>query len=91
MGASKRVAEITLQALSAENQKHEIGYGRFGNVLGSSGSVVLSLENRSKMVDHWPLPIQRSHGTLIIPEAELVIQAGAMASEGVFIGYGYTG
>ena len=41
MGASKRVAEIILQALSAENQKNtKLAMVRFGNVLGSSGSVV---------------------------------------------------
>ena len=34
MGASKRVAEITLQALSAENQKHEIGYGEIWQCFG---------------------------------------------------------
>ena len=41
MGASKRVAEITLQALSAENQKHEIGYGEIWQCFGFVGSPVV--------------------------------------------------
>ena len=49
MGASKRVAEITLQALSAENQKNtKLAMVRFGNVLGSSGSVVLKFREQIK-------------------------------------------
>ena len=87
MGASKRVAEIILQALSAENQKNtKLAMVRFGNVLGSSGSVVPKF--REQIKNGGPVTITDPEITryfMTIPEAaELVIQAGAMASEGRF-------
>ena len=85
MGASKRVAEIILQALSAENQKNtKLAMVRFGNVLGSSGSV--DPKFREQIKNGGPVTITDPEITryfMTIPEAaELVIQAGAMASGG---------
>jgi len=89
MGASKRLAELVLQAHAAEE-----GVGtvftmvRFGNVLDSSGSVVRLFRKQIKAGG----PVTVTHPEIIryfmsIPEAaELVIQAGAMATGGeVFV------
>ncbi len=46
MGASKRMAELCLQALAAEPDKTRFSMVRFGNVLGSSGSVVPLFEKQ---------------------------------------------
>ena len=48
MGASKRLAEIILQALAAENPAINFSIVRFGNVLGSSGSVVPKFREQIK-------------------------------------------
>ncbi|WP_318478719.1 polysaccharide biosynthesis protein [Photobacterium leiognathi] len=88
MGASKRMAELVLQALADRQSKTTFTMVRFGNVLGSSGSVVpLFKEQISK---GGPLTV--THPDIIryfmlIPEAaQLVIQAGAMAKNGqVFV------
>ncbi len=88
MGASKRLAEMVLQA-HAENVKHKRGQTRFsmvrfGNVLGSSGSVVPLFRQQIKSCG----PITLTHADvtryfMTIPEAaQLVIQAGAMATGG---------
>jgi FlaA1/EpsC-like NDP-sugar epimerase len=88
MGTSKRIAELSLQALAAEKSKTRFSMVRFGNVLGSSGSVVPLF--RAQIKAGGPITITHEEVTryfMTIPEAaQLVIQAGAMASGGdVFI------
>jgi FlaA1/EpsC-like NDP-sugar epimerase len=92
MGASKRLAEMVLQALSENALQHQVqtrlSMVRFGNVLGSSGSVVPLFRRQIK--EGGPITVTHPEVTryfMTIPEAaELVIQAGAMAEGGdVFV------
>ncbi len=88
MGASKRLAEIALQALAAVHAETRFSMVRFGNVLGSSGSVVPRF--RQQIRDGGPITLTHPEATryfMTIPEAaQLVIQAGAMAKGGdVFV------
>ncbi|WP_412481235.1 polysaccharide biosynthesis protein [Azonexus sp. IMCC34839] len=88
MGASKRLAEMALQALAARNPGTKFSMVRFGNVLGSSGSVVPKF--RQQIRDGGPITLTHPEVTryfMTIPEAaQLVIQAGAMAKGGdVFV------
>jgi FlaA1/EpsC-like NDP-sugar epimerase len=92
MGASKRVCELVLQALAASvaksGGKTRFSMVRFGNVLGSSGSVVPRFKEQIEKGG----PVTLTHRKITryfmtIPEAaQLVIQAGAMAQGGeVFV------
>ncbi len=88
MGASKRLAELVLQALAQDGAATIFTMVRFGNVLDSSGSVVRLFRNQIKAGG----PVTVTHPEVIryfmsIPEAaQLVIQAGAMATGGeVFV------
>mgnify|MGYP000196244403 CR=1 FL=1 len=88
MGASKRLAEMVLQALSGVGSGTKFSMVRFGNVLGSSGSVVPKF--RQQIRDGGPITLTHLEITryfMTIPEAaQLVIQAGAMAQGGdVFV------
>ncbi|MGL4485655.1 MAG: polysaccharide biosynthesis protein [Yersinia sp. (in: enterobacteria)] len=88
MGVTKRLAEIVLQALSKEQSRTKFCMVRFGNVLGSSGSVVPLF--KKQIAEGGPITL--THKDIIryfmtIPEAaQLVIQAGAMGQGGdVFV------
>ena len=88
MGATKRSAELVLQALSANQTGTKFSMVRFGNVLGSSGSVIPLFKQQIKVGG----PITVTNKDIIryfmtISEAvELVIQAGAMGTGGdVFV------
>lgn len=89
MGASKRLAELVLQALAQRTQGGTcFSMVRFGNVLGSSGSVVPLF--RQQIRDGGPITLTHADITryfMTIPEAaQLVIQSSAMASGGdVFV------
>jgi FlaA1/EpsC-like NDP-sugar epimerase len=88
MGASKRLAEMVLQAMSACSAGTRFSMVRFGNVLGSSGSVVPKF--RQQIREGGPITLTHPEVTryfmTIAEAAQLVIQAGAMAKGGdVFV------
>jgi FlaA1/EpsC-like NDP-sugar epimerase len=84
MGASKRLSELVLQALAAQDGPTIFTIVRFGNVLDSSGSVIRRF--RQQIDGGGPITVtdpKVSRYFMSIPEAaELVIQAGSMARTG---------
>jgi FlaA1/EpsC-like NDP-sugar epimerase len=88
MGATKRMAELVLQAFAQAHTQTLFSMVRFGNVLGSSGSVVPLF--RKQLASGGPLTVTDPEVTrffMTIPEAaQLVLQAGAMGQGGdVFV------
>jgi FlaA1/EpsC-like NDP-sugar epimerase len=87
MGASKRVAELVLQALHhrhGASGSTRFSMVRFGNVLGSSGSVVPIFERQ--ILAGGPVTVTHPEVTryfMTIPEAcQLTVQAGALGGDG---------
>ncbi|GAU77745.1 nucleoside-diphosphate sugar epimerase/dehydratase [Fusibacter sp. 3D3] len=84
MGASKRLCEMVVQAFASQKHKTEFVAVRFGNVLGSNGSVIPIFKKQIKEGG----PVTVTHPDIIryfmtIPEAaQLVIQAGGFAMGG---------
>ena len=88
MGATKRVAELILQALSVKQNTTTFCMVRFGNVLGSSGSVIPLF--KKQIIEGGPLTVTDKNIIryfMTVTEAvELTIQAGAMGTGGdVFV------
>jgi len=88
MGATKRFCELVIQALGQEYPDRSLSMVRFGNVLGSSGSVVPLFKEQIR--NGGPITVTHPEVTryfMTIPEAaSLVIQAGAMGRNGeVFV------
>jgi FlaA1/EpsC-like NDP-sugar epimerase len=84
MGASKRICELVVLARASAQKTTTYSAVRFGNVLGSSGSVVPLF--RRQIASGGPVTITHREATryfMTVPEAaQLVVQAGAMAEGG---------
>lgn len=84
MGASKRLAEMYVQGLAATSSQTKFITTRFGNVLGSNGSVILRFKDQIAQGG----PVTVTHPNIIryfmtIPEAtQLVLEAGSMGNGG---------
>ncbi len=88
MGATKRAAELILQALSAKQNFTTFTMVRFGNVLGSSGSVIPLF--KKQIIEGGPITVTDKkiirYFMTVTEAVELLIQAGAMGTGGdVFV------
>lgn len=84
MGASKRLAEIYVQGLSKDKNQTKFITTRFGNVLGSNGSVINTFKHQIEK--GGPITVTHPNITryfMTIPEAcQLVLEAGSMGNGG---------
>jgi len=88
MGATKRTAELILQALSDRQNRTTFTMVRFGNVLGSSGSVIPLF--KKQIIEGGPITVTDEkiirYFMTVTEAVELLIQAGAMGTGGdVFV------
>ena len=84
MGASKRLAEMIVQSLAVQSDKTRMCAVRFGNVMGSSGSVIPLFQeqiNKRKAI-YVTDPNAERYFMTIEEAAQLIIQAGAMGNRG---------